>query len=516
MTAGAALGQMAARFASGDTALEKVVREQQDLVSQWQALDKAINAFLSKSAEKRDSASEAQLRRQKTEVEDRLNILAIKLASDFPDYAALANPKPLNIVEAQALLGPNEALVAYLVSDVGIFVWAITHDGVDWQKLDIDSKGLEEKVSKLRESLDIGKVQNALAGGRKPEEVLFDLGIANELYATLIEPVETTIKDKTQLLVVPSGPLTSLPLHLLVTAKPEKRATQPSDYRGVPWLTKQKSVTVLPSVASLKALRVLAKAASGNSALTGYGNPVFQGAIQGSKARAKLASANQTRAYSAYFRGAQTDLDALRSGLPPLPETAEELKSVARQLGVPESEIHLGKNASEAAVKQAKLDQFRIVYFATHGLVAGDIKSLAEPALALTLPATATEQDDGLLTASEVAQLKLNADWVVLSACNTAAGDKPGAEALSGLARAFFYAGARALLVSHWPVGSEAAARLTTATFDKLKSNPGIGRSEALRRAMVAMVEDTSDEWNAYPAFWAPFVVVGEGGSAAR
>jgi CHAT domain-containing protein len=104
----------------------------------------------------------------------------------------------------------------------------------------------------------------------------------------------------------------------------------------------------------------------------------------------------------------------------------------------------------------------------------------------------------------------------VLSACNTAAGDKPGAEALSGLARAFFYAGARALLVSHWPVGSEAAARLTTATFDKLKSNPGIGRSEALRRAMVAMVEDTSDEWNAYPAFWAPFVVVGEGGSAAR
>jgi CHAT domain-containing protein len=201
----------------------------------------------------------------------------------------------------------------------------------------------------------------------------------------------------------------------------------------------------------------------------------------------------------------------LSKALPQLPDTADELKAVAQHVGAAASDIFLGPDANVAAVKRLPLANYRVVYFATHGLVAGEVKGLAEPALALTLPAAPSDEDDGLLKASEVAQLKLNADWVVLSACNTIAGGRPGAEALSGLARAFFYAGARALLVSHWAVASDAATRLTTSAFAILKAEPSLGRAEAMRRAMLNYLNDQSSSENAYPAVWAPFAVIGEG-----
>ncbi len=139
---------------------------------------------------------------------------------------------------------------------------------------------------------------------------------------------------------------------------------------------------------------------------------------------------------------------------------------------------------------------------------------MAEPALVLTPPVEGSEEDDGLLTASEIATHNLDADWVILSACNTAAADgTPGAEGLSGLAKAFFYAGARALLVSHWSVVSDAAVKLTTTMFDEMRDDPDIGRAEALRRARLKLMTDDEKPYFAHPMFWAPFVVVGEGGT---
>ena len=137
------------------------------------------------------------------------------------------------------------------------------------------------------------------------------------------------------------------------------------------------------------------------------------------------------------------------------------------------------------------------------------------PALVFTPPETGSEEDDGLLTAGEIATLKLDADWVILSACNTAAADgTPGAEGLSGLAKAFFYAGARALLVSHWSASSEAAVAITTGMLGEMANDTNIGRAEALRLSMLAMMETDGKDYFAHPMFWAPFVVVGAGGAA--
>jgi len=159
---------------------------------------------------------------------------------------------------------------------------------------------------------------------------------------------------------------------------------------------------------------------------------------------------------------------------------------------------------------RGELADYRVVHFATHGAMAGDLSGAAEPGLLLTPPAQPSAEDDGYLSASEIAGLKLDADWVILSACNTAAGDADGAQALSGLARAFFYAQARALLVSHWAVNSDATVKLITRALREMSQDAQVGRSEALRRAMLAPVDDGRPQ-EAHPAFWAPFVVVGEG-----
>jgi CHAT domain-containing protein len=198
----------------------------------------------------------------------------------------------------------------------------------------------------------------------------------------------------------------------------------------------------------------------------------------------------------------------------PLPETTQELCAVARDLKADAKELRLGARATEHEVKalsaSGKLAQYRIVHFATHGALAGELKGSSEPGLLLTPPAKASEDDDGYLSAGEIAGLKLDANWVILSACNTAAGDAKGAEALSGLARAFIYAQARALLVSHWAVDSDATVKLITGAMQEMARDSKLGRAEALRRSMLALI-DKGDAREAHPALWAPFIVVGEG-----
>ena len=176
----------------------------------------------------------------------------------------------------------------------------------------------------------------------------------------------------------------------------------------------------------------------------------------------------------------------------------------------PQKDVFLGAQASKENVKKADLRTRRIVAFATHGLIPGDLPELEQPALALSVT---DGKESPLLTLEDVLGLKLNADWVVLSACNTAAADGEGAEAVSGLGRGFFYAGTRALLVTHWPVESVSARLLTTGIFERYSKDPAATRAETLRASMIELMgKGTADYSYAHPIFWAPFALVGDGG----
>jgi tetratricopeptide (TPR) repeat protein/CHAT domain-containing protein len=515
--AAAAVNKLGARLAAGSDRLAQLVRKDQDLAAETETLDKAIVAAVSKEPSQRDATGEQRIRDRLAAIATERQALEKVFAAEFPDYAAFSHPQPLTVKDIQDLLSGDEALVLFALGDKETYVFAVTLTAVAAKVIPLGASALSEKVAAFRRGLDVEALRQSAEAG-KP--VLFDLGLANELYAALIGPVEEVVKDARHVMVVPAGPLTSLPFHLLVTEKPATPIPQLKDigsYRDAAWLIKRQAVSMLPALASLKALRQVARRNPGAKPLVGFGDPVFDPAERAKALAERRPSRTRvavTRGYGDFWQGASIDRAKLAQYLPSLLDTADELKAVAGKLGAAAGDIHLGSDASEATVKRTGLADYRVVYFATHGLVAGDVAGLGEPSLALTIPKQPTELDDGLLTASEVAQLKLNADWVVLSACNTAAADKPGAEALSGLARAFFYAGARALLVSHWSVDSEAATRLTTATFAVLKADPKLGRAAALRIAMLTYMNDRASPLNAYPAFWGPFSIIGEG--AAR
>jgi CHAT domain-containing protein len=450
--------------------------------------------------------------------------LARQIRDDFPAYAQLVNPAAATLDEARASLRPDEALISIAVLPRRTLVWAVSKTGpVGFAEVPLDAKTVDATVMHLRRALDPG----ARTLGDIP---VFDVGGAHTLYRTLLEPVAVGWRDATSLLIVPHGALGQLPFTLLVTRSttlaPESGALF-SNYRDVPWLVRSHAVTVLPSVGALATLRRLPSGDPSRKPFVGFGDPYFS-REQARKASGESAPPVETSLAS---RSAPVLLRNLRiesanstrlAMLPPLPDTAAEILSIAAALKAdPARDVFLGARANERQVRTMNLAAYRVIAFATHGLVAGELDGLTQPALALSAPEVAGIDGDGLLTMEKVLALRLDADWVVLSACNTASANGAGAEALSGLGRAFFYAGGRALLVSNWPVETTSARALTTDLFRRQAANQQLRRARALQQTLNTLIDDAGyvDRRTgkvvfsyAHPIFWAPFNLVGDGG----
>lgn len=508
------VSRMGARLAARDPALKSLVRALDDLDAREPGLELQLSHELALPPEAR-TAYYGNLKRELLEIAEKRIRLQAQIAKDFPDYARLVSPAPLPAAEIAAQLAPDETAIFILPCYDATYVWALTREELLWSRVAMPLRDAKSWVSNLRAGID---AVEGLKRGERP--ALFDLGFSHDLYMKLFSGIEPAISGKAHLLIVPSGPFDAIPFHFLLKEKPPVRLpnlNQIGIYKQAHWMIRDHAISILPSLAGLKTLRGAASVSQDAKAMIGFANPTFGaggGTLAGSgQSRAAGSNSPSGEAVQAALAGGWAErkatFDAL-SRLPALADTEDEVRTVAGLLAPKPSDIVLAGAATETAVKSTDLSGYRTVYFATHGLKAEDVPGLAEPALALSIPANPTELDDGLLTASEITELKLDADLVVLSACNTAAPKTPGSEGLSGLAQAFLHAGARSLLVSHWAVPSEAAVKLTTATFKEMQQTPGLRRSEALRRAMLALIEDPSFAMNAYPAFWSPFVIVGD------
>jgi CHAT domain-containing protein len=489
---GAAVAQMTARFASGKDAIARKVRERQDMAMQMKALDGLVIKELGKPNAERNTVLIDNLRSQINDLAKQLATVDADIAQRFPEYQTLVRPEPLSVKHIQKLLKPAEALVTFAFDDKKGWLWVIRKNNARWLPLAITQKEVTAMVKGIRQELDAAGTSLKLA-----EQPL------HTLYRKLLGPAEPHLKDVRHLIIVPDGALQSLPFGLLAT-KPMPKIKRTQDYRQVDWLAKRYAISVLPAVSSLKALRYFAKEKPGEEPFAGFGDPLLgegdgdvlpaRGVLRKVSLQRGIANANDLRMQ------------------PRLPDTADELKALARTLNAGDDALWLQDRATEGNVKKLSLKHYNTLAFATHGVLAGEITGTSEPGLILTPPWESTADEDGYLSAGEVALLKLNADWVLLSACNTAGADgTPGAEGLSGLAKAFFYAGARTLFVSHWKVDSGATVQLTTKTIAEHRKNPQAGKAEAHRKAMLALMNDPEHPEYADPFYWAPFVVVGEG-----
>jgi CHAT domain-containing protein len=411
-------------------------------------------------------------------------------------------PNPLRISQVQSLLDEEEAYVSFIEgSDGYLYVFCITREDFAFENLDFAAYSAEELISSLRNEMRV-------SGGRgvKPLRPIANepskdvLDKAWKLYELLFADIQRLVSEKSHILLSVHGELAKFPFEALVTQTPGPDTT----FSSAAWFLRKHAITVVPTVAILSARGSRAAAKSSRLRYLGIGAPDY-GAL------------------SALDRRPRETRDIER--LPGLPESADEARRIGRSLDSPTSDILIGEAANEINLQRLSrsgaLAKYDVILFATHGLLPMDVEGAFEGGLALTptedflplaslwRPFAANFVTDGLLTSREIANLELDADLVILSACNTGSDSTIDNEGYSGLARAFLLAGARSLIVSHWPVVSDAAVAITTRTMAALGGARPSGKALALayRQALLEVIASGSAQAN--PRYWAPFSVLG-------
>jgi CHAT domain-containing protein len=500
-----ALSEAAVRAGVTIPGLAEIIRLEQDAKNEISTLTSYIRSQDTTESRKQNPQVIDQMRSRLKQLEANRKEYKAQIQKGFPDYFQLIQPKSPSHIEISQQLKSDELFISIIPMDDQTYVWAIDAQGqVKFHSASLNDRDISALVDKIRKTLDVAEL-----GSKAPA---FDFVSAQSVYKHLVAPFDKEIDNKKHVIFSTSGSMAKLPFAVLT-----RSMFNGNDPSKAPWLIRDVAVSHVPNASGWLSLKRFGKTPHSTEAMLAWGDPAFDpksgaqniAGVSGSVVR----SSGSLRSADLTARNVlDPDMFINYSRLPTLPETREEVLELARILSAsPNEDVILGPLATRQSVlKQnasGRLSRKQVIVFATHGLLAGDLPNLNQPALAMA--GTNVPGESPLLTLEDVLGLKLNADWVVLSACNTAGADGRAEEALSGLARGFFYAGSRSLLVTHWSVESESAMLLTTQTFSAYKKNPELRRAEALRQAML---ETMKTQRFVHPTYWAPYALVGEGG----
>ena len=483
---------------------------------------KAMSALVderSKPASSRSSERiqglEERLRRIKADQEN----LQKEIKARYPDYYALKYPQPATLSELQkTVLEPGELMLVYGVKKESTCLWVIGKEQFGFFTISAGEKGIEEKVAEFRnvtlavlKAIEREDPRNIKRIAQMSIKQLEHSG--REIYDLLVpEGAKEMVAKAGTLYIIPTGALYTLPFEALASGNP--------DAQGPRYLVQDHSVAYLSSASLLKTLREAAarKKEKALYPLLAFANPVYSQALRDASSQAPLSSSDET----AGTRGVslvpsmrtRAYLDIMGGYFPELPDTEDEAREIKTILEAPDESrpLQLREAASRSNVftlnDEDKLKDYRFLLFSCHGIAPDKVDPLVQPALVLSLPDPKTGKKE-YLTMADAFGLKLNAELVSLSACNTGRGKVQKGEGVIGLTRAFMYAGTQAVSVTLWSVESGSAKTLGTGLFRNLEE--GKGRAEALRNIKLSMLRGEEGDLYRHPFFWAPVVLFGDG-----
>ena len=492
------MGKSGARHFAGLP--EKLLAQEVDLEIQRFEIQSALVDERSKPVKDKESKLIQALEERSREVKENLKDLEEKIKTSAPDYYTLKYPQPATLPELQGeALKPGEVMLVYAVMEDMTCLWVVGKEHFGLYSLNCGEKDLIEKVADFRAKNEAvvaairGETPNLTQTLKKTRDEIERQG--HELYELLLPKEVRPLIGKARLLyIVPTGPLYGLPFEALVM--------EPSGGSRTPhYLVENHSFSYLSSASLLKILRDASarRKTSPSYPLLVFAHPVYS---KGSHASGEEGTIKgmRTKAY----------LSILGGEFEELPETEQEAKEIKDILEAPEESepLQLREKASRSTIfrfnNMNRLDDYRFIVFACHGILPGEVNKITQPALVLSHP-----EREGYLTMADVFGIEMNAELVTLSACNTGRGKIAKGEGVMGLTRAFMYAGTSTVMVSLWPVETLSSRILTTGHYRKISA--GSSKAEALRNIKLSMIKGEQGALFRHPFFWSPFVIFGDG-----